>query len=66
MEAFGHAGAKERVMADGEEVVGDEPEMLVGGHPVAAVEAGEVDWAGESSQGALAAKVEIDVEITEG
>src|ERR1700722_16560586 len=40
--------------------------MLVGGHPVAGVEAGEVYRAGEGSQSALAAKIEINLEIAEG
>src|SRR5580692_3117686 len=66
MQALGHSGAKQRVMADGEQILGDEPEVLVGGHPVAGVEAGEIDGARKRSQRALSAEIEVHIEITQG
>ena len=50
-------------MPDGEQVLSDKPERLIGGHPATAVEAGEVHWIGKSAQRAFAAKIEIDLEI---
>src|SRR5580704_11813002 len=66
MQALGHSGAEQRVMADGEQILGNEPEVLVGGHPVAGVEAGEIDRARKSSQGALRSEIEVHIEITHG
>src|SRR5580692_12197791 len=66
MQALGHSGAEQRVMADGEQILGDKPEVLVGGHPVAGVEAGEIDRARKSSQGALRSEIEVHIEITHG
>src|SRR5271167_2886661 len=40
--------------------------MLVGGHPVAGVEAGEIDGVRKSTQRTLPAEIEVDVEITQG
>src|ERR1700686_4354616 len=40
--------------------------MLVGGHPLKAVEASEVYGIGKSSERALAAQVEIDLEVAHG
>src|ERR1035438_3267959 len=44
---------------------GYEPERPAGGHPVLAVEAGEVYRPRKCSQRAFAAKVEIDVKVAE-
>src|SRR5579863_6330117 len=40
--------------------------MLVGGHPVAGVEAGKVDWPRKRSQGALCTQIKVHIEITHG
>src|SRR6266487_3235360 len=45
---------------------GDEPDLFVGSHPVAIIEARQVHWTGIATQCAFAAQVEIDVEITHG
>ncbi len=44
----------------------DAEDGLLGGHPVLAIEAGEVDGAGERVQGAFAAHVEIHIEVAHG
>ena len=51
-------------MADSEQIFGDEPERLVGGHPVEAVEACEIHRVRKCSQRTLSAQVEIAFEIT--
>ncbi len=65
VQALAHAGAQQGEMADGEEIVGDEPEGFIRGHPVLAIEASEVYGAGKVSQRAFTAEIEVDVEITQ-
>src|SRR6266566_2698006 len=64
METFRHTRLQEREVADSEQIFGDEPERLVGGHPVEVVEANEIYGIRESSEGPLTAKVEVDFKIT--
>src|ERR1700688_607212 len=66
MQSLGHLRRQKRKVADREQIFGDEPEMLVGGHPLKAVEASEVYGIGKSSERALAAQVEIDLEVAHG
>jgi hypothetical protein len=46
-------------------MLGDVPDVFVGSHPVAAIEAGEVHRPGIAAERAFAAEIEIDVEITQ-
>lgn len=57
---------KERVVAGGDERLGDGPDFVFGGHPVELVEAREVDGDGVGAEGALAAQVVVVVEVAEG
>ncbi len=50
-------------MADGEQIFRDEPERLVGGHPIEVVEASEIYGIGKSSERTLPALVEIAFEV---
>jgi len=65
-QSAGDLGGNERVVACGDEEVGDAPDILLRGHPVLAVEAGEVDRDGVGTQGALAAQVVVVLEVAEG
>ena len=53
-------------MRDFAEVFGDEPCRFFGGHPVQTIESRQVHWTRIASQGAFAAQVEVDVEVTHG
>ena len=48
-------GGDERVVARCDEKLRDAPDVLLGGHPVLGVQAGQVDGYGVVAQGALAA-----------
>lgn len=50
MQAFCHLRPQEREMTDGEQIFGNEPERLVAGHPLRAIEASEVHRTGKSAQ----------------
>ena len=64
-EVAGDLVRKERVMAGGDETLGDEPDVVFGGHPVEAVEGREADGEGVGAEGALAAEVVIVLEVAE-
>lgn len=49
-----------------EKVINDKPDRLVGRHPILSIEALEAHGQGIAAQAALAAKVEVSVEIAEG
>jgi len=66
MEALGHLWSNQGIVLDVEEVIDDEPDGLIGGHPVLAIEARKVDRNGVTAQSALATEIEIEVEIGEG
>src|ERR1700758_2912198 len=55
----------QRVVLDIEQVIDDEPNRLVGRHPVLRVEALQIDWNGVAAQRALAPQVKVDVEVAE-
>src|SRR5205085_12414229 len=57
---------QQRNMRDLAQVIGNKPDTFFAGHPVARIEAREVDGAGEAAQGAAAAQAEIIVEIADG
>jgi len=59
-------GGNERVVARGDEEVGDAPDVFFGGHPVLAVQAGEIDRDGVGTQSAFAAQVVVVLEVAEG
>src|SRR5579863_10309417 len=59
---FGH----QRIVLDVEQVIDDEPDGFVGGHPVLRVEALEAYRERIAPESALAAQVEIGVEIAQG
>lgn len=65
-EGAGDLVGEERVMAGGDETLGDAPDVVFGGHPVEAVEGGETDGEGVGAEGALAAEVVVMLEVTEG
>ena len=65
-EGAGDGGGEERVVAGGDEELGDAPDIFVGGHPVEVVEAGEVDGDGVGAEGAFAAEVVVVLEVGEG
>jgi hypothetical protein len=48
------------------EMFGDEPDRLFRRHPVLTIESSEIHRARISPQGALAAQIEVDVEVTHG
>ena len=52
-------------MVNVEQVKRDEPQRLVGGHPVERIEASEIHRTGKRPQRALAAQIEISVEIAQ-
>lgn len=64
-EVAGDLVRKERVMAGGDETLGDAPDVFVGGHPVEAIEGRETDGEGVGAEGALAAQVVIVLEVAE-
>src|SRR5260370_28322944 len=63
-EASGHAGLEQTDVGNIHQVFGDEPTWFFRGHPIARVEARQIDRLGISAHGALAAQVEIIFEIT--
>src|SRR6266567_2603175 len=44
----------------------DKPDAALGSHPMAIIEARKIDRLGVATQGAFAAKIEVDVEVTHG
>src|SRR5260370_23151032 len=48
------------------EMFGDEPDRVFRRHPVLTIKSSEIHRARRSPQGALAAQIEVDVEITHG
>src|SRR5204863_8294439 len=44
----------------------DKPNAPFGSHPMAVIESRKVDRLGVTTQGAFAAKIEVDVEVTHG
>src|ERR1700722_10089003 len=66
MEALFLSLSQQRVVLDIEQVVDDEPDGLVGGHPVLRVEALQIYRNGKAPQRALAPQVEVGVEVTHG
>lgn len=66
-EAADLGGGEEGGVVDGVEVFGDVPDVLFAGHPVAAVEAREVDGAGgKGAEGFFAFEVVVVVKVAEG
>ena len=61
---FFHRRGQESNVRNFAKMLGDEPDRLIGSHPVQAVEAGEVHWPGVTAQSALESEIEIDVEVT--
>jgi hypothetical protein len=51
-------------MLDVEQVIHDEPYRLVGGHPVLAIEAFQIDRDRKSPQRALPPQIDVNIEIT--
>src|SRR6266496_82269 len=47
-------------------MLGDEPDRFFRCHPVERIEPGEIHWTRISPQGALAAQIEINIEIAHG
>src|SRR5690242_3020883 len=64
-QALGHSRLQQAVMVNFEQIEGNEPDRLVGGHPVEVVEAGQANGARKSTQGKLAAQVEVAFEVAE-
>src|SRR5277367_1293355 len=60
-----HGRSQQAVVVNGEKILGDEKEMFAGGHPLPPIEAGKIDGPRKCSQRAVAAQVEIDVEVAE-
>ena len=65
-EGLSYLVGEEGVVAGGDEQIGDGPDFLFGGHPVEVVDAGEVNGAGVSAEGALAAEVVVVLDVAEG
>src|SRR6185437_15937092 len=65
MKAFDHLWLQKWEVTDGEQILRDEPDRLVGGHPVQAIEAGELDGVGKCAQRPFTAQVEIHLKVTE-
>src|SRR6266513_306438 len=53
-------------MMNGKEILSDKPDGFVGGHPVKAVKACQIDGTRKSSQRALSPQVEISLEVAHG
>jgi len=65
-EGAGDFGGNKRVVARVDEEVCDAPDVFLGGHPVLAVEAGEVDGYGVGAQCAFSAEIVVVLEVAEG
>src|SRR5215469_3452379 len=63
VQALRHLRLQQRKMTDGEKIFGDEPEWLIGGHPMEAVEARQVDGIGKRSERSFASQIEIHLEV---
>ena len=57
---------EERVVAGGDEEFRDAPDVFFRGHPMLAVQAGEVDGRGVGAKGAFAAEVVVVIEVARG
>ena len=64
MQALGQGGRDEWIMFNIEQVIHDEPDGLVCGHPVLTIEALQIDRNREAPQRAFAPQVELPVEVT--
>src|SRR6476469_1083517 len=53
-------------MRNVDEVFGDEPDVFLRSHPVAAIEPRQINRLRVTPQGTFAAQIEVDVEITQG
>ena len=59
-----HGWSDERIVLDVEQVIDDEPDGLIGGHPVLAIETLQVDGDRKAAQGPLAPQIDVGIEIT--
>src|SRR5437016_4044499 len=66
MDISAHPGFEQRAVGDGEQVLGDEPDILLRGHPVAGVEAPQVDGVRVRPQRAIAPQIEVRLEVAQG
>lgn len=64
-ESFNLCWAEKRRVRDIAEMIGNEPNVLFRGHPVVAIETREIHRTRVAAESALAAQVEIDMEVTQ-
>ena len=62
-QAFRHRRPQQRCVRDREQVLGDEPHLFLGGHPIEIVESHEIHRPRERAERSLAPKVEVRVEV---
>src|SRR5436189_2547981 len=65
-EAFFHRACEQWNVRNFAEMFGDEPDRFFRRHPVLTIKSSEIHRARISPQGALAAQIEVDVEVTHG